>query len=144
MNHAEASDPVACTPTEIPTDKRERWLALGIQIYAAVDQLEELPDGFAFRLPNDAASFLRTAEYITLDRLCCRFLRWELSSEPSGGAVWLRLTGPEGTKALLRSTLESVDLVRESVVRAAGLTRAAHVLRPLDAALVPQPRDSRR
>jgi hypothetical protein len=125
MSQVEASARVACTPAEIPPDKRERWLALGIQVYAAVDQLEELSDGYAFRLPNDAATFVTTAEYITLDRLCCKFLCWELRSEAGGGAVWLRLTGPEGTKALLRSTLETVDLVRENVIQAAGLSVTA-------------------
>ena len=125
MNSVEPSTAVACTPGEIPPEKKQRWVALGVQVYAAVDKLEELPDGYAFRLPNDAATFVTTAEYITLDRLCCEFLCWELRSEPSGGPVWLRLTGPEGTKALLRSTLETIDLVPERVVRAAGLPVAA-------------------
>jgi hypothetical protein len=116
---------VACTPGNVPYEKRERWLALGIQIYAAVKELQELPDGYAFRLPNDEASFLATAEYVTLDRLCCAFLCWDLRSEPEGGPVWLRLTGPEGTKTLLRSTLETIDLVPEDVVRAAGISVAA-------------------
>jgi hypothetical protein len=125
MSELESSTAVACTPQEIPPDNRDRWLALGLEVYAAVDKLEELPDGYAFRLPNDAAAFVTAAEYVTLDRLCCRFLRWELRSEPDGGPVWLRLTGPAGTKALLRSTLETIDLVPERVVRAAGLPVAA-------------------
>jgi hypothetical protein len=94
--------------------------------------LAELPDGFAFRLPNDASTFVRTAEYITLDRLCCKFLCWELRSEPNGGPVWLRLTGPEGTKDLLRSTLETMDLVPEKVVRAAGLPVAVRRQSPAE------------
>jgi hypothetical protein len=124
MNQQHESTVVACTPQSIPPDKKQRWVALGVQVYAAVDEIAELPDGFAFRLPNDAATFVTTAEYITLDRQCCQFLRWELRSEPNGGPVWLRLTGPEGTKELLRSTMETMDLVPENVVRAAGIAIA--------------------
>jgi hypothetical protein len=123
---------VACTPQSIPSDKRKRWVALGVQVYAAVDELVELPDGFAFRLPDDAATFVTTAEYITLDRLCCKFLRWELRSEANGGPVWLRLTGPDGTKELLRSTLETIDLVPEHVVRAAGISIAGRRQAPAE------------
>ncbi len=133
MNQAESSSTVACTPAEIPSDKKRRWLALGVRVYAAVDKLEELPDGFAFRLPNDAATFIAAAEYITLDRLCCKFLRWELRSEANAGSVWLTLTGPDGTKTLLRSILEAIDLVPEHVVRAAGLPVASRRQSPAEA-----------
>jgi hypothetical protein len=134
MHQVEASNAVACTPGEIPADKRRRWLALGLQVYAAVDKLDELPDGFAFRLPNDAATFVKVAEYISLDRLCCKFLRWELRSEPNAGPVWLKLTGPEGTRALLRSKLETIDLVPEHVVRAAGVPVAPRRQSPTEVA----------
>lgn len=125
MSADERRLPVACTPGNVPADERERWLALGIRVYSAVEELQELPGGYAFRLPNDAATFVATAEYVTLDRLCCAFLCWDLRVEPDGGAVWLRLTGPEGTKELLRSTLETIDLVPAEVVRAAGISVAA-------------------
>ena len=113
--------PVACTPDSVPAEKKQRWMDLGTQIYGAVEELQELPDGYACRLPGDAATLLRAAEYVSLDRLCCAFARWELRIEPSGGPLWLRLTGPEGTKEFTRSVFETTSLIDERVLRAAGL-----------------------
>lgn len=118
----EPSEPViACTPAGVPADKRQRWIEVGVEIYGAVEELQELPDGYACRLPSDAATVLRAAEYVTLDRLCCTFARWELRVEPNGGPLWLRLTGPEGTKELTRSVFETTNLIDERVLRAAGM-----------------------
>ena len=39
-------------------------------------------------------------------RKCCSFLRFALVVAPGEGPVWLELTGPEGTKELLRGILE--------------------------------------
>lgn len=130
MNHAPTSTPIACTPNMVPADKRARWLELGRWIYGAVEELKELSDGYACRLPNDAETLVRAAEYVSLDRQCCKFLTWSIRVEPDEGAVWLWITGPEGTKELSRSNFETTDLVREHVVRAAGL----QVLRRWDAA----------
>lgn len=113
--------PVACTPELIPAAQRERWIELGIRLYAAVEELRELPNGYACRFPSDAAMLLLAAEYMSLDRQCCRFLRWELCTEPNLGPAWLRITGPEGAKQVLTQAFEHVALVREPVLRAAGL-----------------------
>lgn len=121
MAHEQLEPVVACTPTGVPADKRQRWLEVGVQIYGAVEELRELPDGYACRLPGDAATVLRAAEYVTLDRLCCTFVCWELKVEPNGGPLWLRLTGPEGTKELTRSVFETTNLIDDRVLRAAGL-----------------------
>jgi hypothetical protein len=121
MHHAPTSSPIVCTPNTVPAAKKARWLELGRWLYASVDALEELPGGYACRLPNDAETLVRAAEYVSLDRRCCRFLTWHLRIEPDEGAVWLWITGPEGTKELCRSNFETTDLVREHVVRAAGL-----------------------
>ena len=112
---------VACTPAGVPANKKQRWIELGVQIYGAVEALEELPDGYACRLPGDAATLVETAEYVSLDRLCCTFARWELRVEPNGGPLWLRLTGPDGTKELIRSVFETTSLIDERVLQAAGL-----------------------
>ncbi len=121
MNHVPTSTPIACTPGTVPAEKKARWLELGRSVYGAVEEIRELPDGYACRLPSDANTLVRAAEYVSLDRHCCKFVTWLLRVEPDEGAFWLSITGPEGTKELSRSAFERTDLVRESVVRAAGL-----------------------
>lgn len=121
MNHLPTSSPIACTPATVPARSKERWLELGKWIYAAIEELRELPDGYACRLTNDAETLVRCAEYVSLDRLCCRFVTWHLRLEPDDGALWLWLTGPEGTKDLFRAAFETTNLVNPKVLEAAGL-----------------------
>ncbi len=116
---------IACTPDSVPADQRERWMEVGLQVYAAVEEVQELPDGYACRLPNDSAMLIRAAEYVSLDRQCCQFVRWSLVIEPNGGAFYLQITGPEGTKEFTRHTFETTPLLTEAVAQAAGFSVAA-------------------
>ena len=112
---------IACDPNAVHVDQRERWVETGKQVYAAVQVIRELPDGYQFRLPADSAMLLKVADYITHERLCCAFLRFALEIEPNGGPFWLRLTGGAGVKEYMRSVLETNDLLNEYVAEAAGL-----------------------
>jgi hypothetical protein len=52
--------------------------------------------------------FLKTVEFISLERLCCPFLGFALEVEPESGPVWLRLTGREGVKAFVREEVSDL------------------------------------
>jgi hypothetical protein len=121
MNHVPTETPIACTPNAITAEQRARWFEVAKAFYASVEELQELPDGYACRLPIADATLARAAEYVSLDRLCCTFVTWHLRAEPDGGPVWLWITGPAGTKELMRSCFESMNLIREPVLAAAGL-----------------------
>jgi hypothetical protein len=64
---------------------------------------------------------MNLAEDLTLERLCCPFLRLEMDVLPKLGPVWLRMTGREGTKELLRRSFEESDLIDAAVAQQAGL-----------------------
>jgi hypothetical protein len=74
---------------------RERW-------QAHIQEIAELPDGYAFGFLPDSDVLLAVAEFITLERLCCPFLQFELVLEAEGKALWLRLHGREGVKAFIQ------------------------------------------
>ena len=116
---------IACTPEGVPADQRERWVEVAMQVYSAVEEVRELPDGYACRLPGDAAMLVKAAEYVSLDRMCCQFVRWSLVIESSVGPMWLHLTGPEGTKAYVRQTFETTNMLNEEVAQAAGFSIAS-------------------
>jgi hypothetical protein len=116
---------IACIPDAIPAEKRERWLEVATQMYAAVQEVQELPDGYAFRLPSSSEMLLIVAEDLNYDRLCCPFIRYTLELEPNGGPYWLRFTGGEGVKDFLRISFESSNLLNEQVAQAAGFSTAA-------------------
>lgn len=52
---------------------------------------------------------LKAAEFVSLERLCCRFLGSALEVEPEGGPVSRSQTGRAGVKALIRE--EFADLL---------------------------------
>jgi len=111
---------IACNPNAIPAEKRERWLVVATQMYGAVQEVQELPDGYAFRLPSNSEVLFIVAEDLTYDRLCCPFIRYTLDIEPNEGPFWLRFTGGEGVKEFLRMSFESSNLLTEQVAQAAG------------------------
>jgi hypothetical protein len=116
---------IACNPNPIPAELRERWLHVATQMYAAVQEVQELPDGYAFRLPSDPEILPIVAEDLNYDRLCCPFIRYTLDIEPNSGPYWLRFTGGEGVKEFLRMSFESSNLLNERVAQAAGFSIAA-------------------
>jgi hypothetical protein len=116
---------IACNPNAIPAEQRERWLEVGTQMYAAVQEVQELPDGYAFRLPSDPEMLLLVAEDLSVERLCCPFIHFTLDIEPNGGPFWLRFTGREGVKEFLRMSFESSNLLNERVAEAAGFSIVA-------------------
>ena len=115
---------IACNPNAISPEQQERWLEVGTQLYAAVQEVQELPDGYAFRLPSTSAMLLLVAEDLTLERLCCPFIHFTLDIAPNGAPFWLRYTGGEGVKAFLRMSFEMSNLLNEQVAQAAGLSIA--------------------
>lgn len=120
----EVEEVIACCPSSIASVDRERWLATGRRVYAAVEEVVELDDGYACRLPTDEASLLDAAAYIALDRRCCPFVRWALRVEPHDRGVWLEMRGSDAVKRLSRVSMETTDLLREDVARAAGFSMA--------------------
>jgi hypothetical protein len=95
--------PIACDLTAIDAAQRERHQTKARALFAAVQEVKELPDGYTFRLPAEPAFILKVAEYISLERLCCPFFNFALELEPEGGLLWLKLTGREGVKEFLRA-----------------------------------------
>jgi hypothetical protein len=63
----------------------------------------EVPDGYAFRLRADALEMV--ARFVANERKCCPFLTFELVVMAELGPLWLRMTGPEGTRAVLEAEL---------------------------------------
>ena len=106
---------IACNPNAITPEQQERWLEVGTQLYAAVQEVQELPDGYAFRFPSDSEMLLLVAEDLTLERLCCPFIHFTLDLAPNGAPFWLRYTGGEGVKEFLRISFEMSNLLNEQV-----------------------------
>jgi hypothetical protein len=99
---------VACDLTVFTPEERDQHIALAQQMFATVREVVELPDGYACRLPEESAVLFTLAEFIRDERRCCPFFTFKIVVEADGGAIWLHLTGPEGTKAALLPDLLGV------------------------------------
>lgn len=116
---AEKVSPFACDMSAIEADKRGQHIATIDQLFRAVADIRELPNGYAFRLPNESDVLIKAAEFITLERLCCPFFGFAIEVEAEGGTLWLSLTGRDGVKPFI--VAEIGDHLSESVVRPTGL-----------------------
>jgi hypothetical protein len=115
----EKASPFACDMNAIEAGQRGRHIATIDELFRAVEGIRELPDGYAFRLPNESDVLLKAAEFIALERLCCPFFGFALEIEPEGGALWLSLTGRDGVKPFIGA--EIGDHLNKSVIRPQSL-----------------------
>lgn len=97
--------PLACDMTAIAAEQRPTHLATSRELFARIEEVRELEDGYEFRLADEPDLLTKIGEFVSLERLCCPFLRFAVEVEAEGGPVWLRLSGREGVKALIREEI---------------------------------------
>lgn len=97
----EQNAPFACDMTAIAAEQRGSHLATIEQVFASVEKILELADGYSFQLPNESEMLRTVTEFITLEKLCCPFFRFRVEVASEGGPVYLRLTGREGVKPFI-------------------------------------------
>ncbi len=100
-----SESPLFCDLSALDTAQRECHQVNTRQLFGSVQQIEELPDGYAFYWPAAAGTILTAAEFITMERLCCPFFDFALEIKSKGGPLRLRLTGREGVKQFILAEL---------------------------------------
>ena len=85
--------------TASPLDKTSVRTALRHQ----ADTIDDLPDGLRLHFAHRVGLLAELVHIIEQERLCCQFLRFQITVEPSGGSLIFEVTGPEGTRELLRA-----------------------------------------
>jgi len=106
MSTNNQSEPaLACNLDALDAGQQERHQQVGEQVWAVMQEVKELANGYAFRLPAEAPVLLAAAEFISLERLCCPFFTFVLEVGPEHGPIWLQLTGPDGVKRFLQTEL---------------------------------------
>ena len=95
------TEPIACRLT--PGDLSARRAQLLPGLVARATTREALPGGWRFVFASDSDTLQAIATVIDSERQCCRFLRFQLTVEPSGGPITLDVTGPDGTREFLET-----------------------------------------
>jgi hypothetical protein len=95
--------PIICTLTD--EQLRERRAGSLDRLAATVVERRELENGIALRFEPSAETLTLIAEVIDAERQCCAFLGFTLTVDSANGPVWLELTGPPGTRDVVREIL---------------------------------------
>ena len=98
--------PLACDPASLDAAQRQRRQVLVARLRAVVQEIRELPAGYAFQFPAETSCILELADWMSLERLCCPFLDFELQLGAGQASLWLRVTGRDGVKEFLQAELE--------------------------------------
>lgn len=93
---------IACLPSE--RERAMRGEEIAATLFAEVDEVAELPDGYGYRFADGEARLDAILACIAAERRCCPFLTFEVAFAPHGGPVWLRLRGSERIKAFVAET----------------------------------------
>ncbi len=86
-----------------PEELRQRRQALIPGLLKRAEKVTDLDDGLRLRFAQRAGLLTELIRVIGQEQDCCSFLRFQLSVEPNAGPITLEVTGPAGTRQLLRS-----------------------------------------
>ncbi|MGQ0553003.1 MAG: hypothetical protein ACT4PU_07260 [Planctomycetota bacterium] len=93
--------PLVCTLTPEQMNAAREGLIPGLVEQA--DRVTDLENGLRISFTTRTGLLSELATMMEQERGCCRFLRFQLTAEPGTGAITLDVTGPPGTREMLRS-----------------------------------------
>lgn len=105
---SKAQSPIACDMSVLSPTQRQTHLATSRELFANVQAIKELPDGYEFQFAEDPCALKKLAEFVSLEKLCCPFLNFAIEVAAEGGPVTLRLSGREGVKAFIREEISGL------------------------------------
>jgi hypothetical protein len=95
--------PIACDLSALSSEQRAREQALLGEFRAVFQDPQETDRGFIVVIPDDPTFLLRLVEFLSLERLCCPFLTFDLSIPAERRPLTLHIHGQPGVKSFLRS-----------------------------------------
>jgi hypothetical protein len=90
---------LVCNIQAISAVQRPQYDDLVSRLRSAMRDRSGLPDGYSYSLDSAKITLPEVSEWITMERVCCPFLIFQL--EVAGEGSRLAMRGPEGVKALL-------------------------------------------
>ncbi|PTL75754.1 hypothetical protein DAT35_52825 [Vitiosangium sp. GDMCC 1.1324] len=100
MIQSAESPALACTLP--PPELRKRRAEVLSTVRSKVREIEETPEGFAFRFARTPGLAEELGEFVRFESVCCAFLQMEVTQHGEDGLVLLMRGAPEA-KPLMRS-----------------------------------------
>ncbi len=96
---------LVCVPGAIAAVERARHFALAHELFhERAQERQDLKNGYALRFASDTLESV--ARFVANERKCCPFVSFEITLASDDGPLWLRMTGPSGTREVLQAELD--------------------------------------
>jgi hypothetical protein len=95
------STPIACTLSRDELSQKREELLPGLLKRA--EKVSNLSNGLRLHFTATPGLLADLTRVIEQERTCCKFLRFRIAVEPSDGPITFDVTGPPGTRDMLRS-----------------------------------------
>ena len=105
MSTQTEQSPLFCDLTALTDEERQEHTRVSEEIFASLEIVKEVSDGYAFRFPATADMLQTVATFIARERRCCPFYDFTVKVEREGGPLWLHLTGRDGVKAFIQAEM---------------------------------------
>ena len=105
--NSENDPPIYCRLTS--AEMRTRLGELRADFLLHVKRVDELEHGFRYWFDKTPQQLDMLAKFIDFESECCAFFSFDLSLAPGAERISLSLTGPNGAKEFLESTMTSVE-----------------------------------
>ena len=92
----------ACNMNAMTKEERARYDVLRRSLEQAVERVEELENGYTFRLRDASILLEEVAEWVEYEQKCCSFFGLGVEAAPLKGPIALRVTGEPGVKEFIR------------------------------------------
>ncbi len=98
---------LSCNLSALSETQRKRHSQLAHFVLSKHSDVKDLVDGYRLEFLSSPDTFLMIAEWVVLERLCCPFISFSLEIDPENQPIRVTLTGPMGTKEVLKASIES-------------------------------------
>ena len=98
--------PLVCDMGVFTPVQRASHVQTTTELIQAVQSVQEVENGYEFTFANETEFISRIAEFISNERLCCPFLKFNLNVLSTSEPISLTLTGPIGTQQFLRAEFD--------------------------------------
>ncbi len=103
-------EPLSCDLSALSPAQRRRHSELIRFVLSEPLSVKELAEGYEFSFKNEAEVFLKLAEWVVLERVCCSFLSFSLIFDRGHGPLRVGIIGPAGTKDVLKAAYGTEEI----------------------------------
>jgi hypothetical protein len=97
--------PIACKLSVLDEQEQQRRQQLASTLRGAVAEIIPASNGYTLRFAEVETDLREVAEFISLERRCCPFLKFQLEAGGANESITLRIRGRAGVKEFLAAEL---------------------------------------